>query len=419
MRLERSSFTKHYLEVEIEGFEIHEFISLCIKNNIALKEIKYLNNIKIRARIRSTELKPIKALGRNKYQITVVSEGGYEPWINDLFKDKVAIIGIVIFVLVVYFQSLFISEIRISGYEKITENEIRRCLEEVDFKEGAMKTQDLEKVKLHLYSKLDNLVHVAIYMDGCLARVEVVEGHEDSSKDADENNQKNIEENQPCHVVAEKEGYIYEIIPIEGVRNVSDGVFVRKGDVLISGIVPINSTAYGLPESEITERFVHAEGTALAKIPERIVINQEATRIKKEETGNWFYSLCVQVGDREFDLKKCLMPYEVCQVEDEYGIEGNRPFPYSFSVEKVKEIKLLSEKKTHEDIEKEVDKYLRQKMKEKSQEKVQILNKSLYFSQEKNIIEVTVMLETLQEIGVEQEIVFGEQINEHEEASNQ
>jgi hypothetical protein len=32
----------------------------------------------------------------------------------------------------------------------------------------------------------------------------------------------------------------------------------------------------------------------------------------------------------------------------------------------------------------------------------------LYFGKEKNIIEVAVMIESLQEIGMEQEIVFGE-----------
>jgi hypothetical protein len=75
----------------------------------------------------------------------------------------------------------------------------------------------------------------------------------------------------------------------------------------------------------------------------------------------------------------------------------------------VSEINLSSRERTKEEIEKEVNKLVRKEIKEKLPENAQILNKSLYFAQEKNIIEVAVMIESLQEIGIEQEIVFGNQ----------
>lgn len=350
-------------------------------------------------KIKCDDFEFFKKIGKNKYRISILSEGGYIPLLSVIFNNKARICGILLFIFILYFQTFFISEIRIDGYEKFTEREIRECLEQVGMHEGCRNSLDLEKIELYLYDKLDHVAFVSINLKGCLAEVKIVEGTINLEK---------VDKSKPCDIIADKEGYIYKVTPIEGLRLVDTGSYVSKGAIIITGTVPIESTAYGEPESELTERYVHAEGTVLAKIPYRFVYNQNAYEIIKKNTGKFFYSFDFKIGEKSLCTKDFYNPFEISKSDEIKSFESVRPFPFFISISKVNEIELQSRKRSKEEIEKEVNKLVRQEIKEKLPENVQILNKSLYFGQEKNIIEVAVMIESLQQIGMEQEIIFEE-----------
>ncbi len=196
-------------------------------------------------------------------------------------------------------------------------------------------------------------------------------------------NLEKVDKSKPCDIIADKEGYIYKVTPIEGIRAADTGAYVSKGAVIISGKVPINSTAYGQPESELTERYVHAEGTVLAKIPYRFVYNQNAFDIIKKNTGKFFLTMDLKIGDKSFSTADLYNPFEISTVNKIKNIEGVRPFPFSIGINKVNEIELQSRKRSKEEIEKEVNKLVRKDIKEKLPENVQILNKSLYLVRKK------------------------------------
>ncbi|QAT42703.1 sporulation protein YqfD [Aminipila luticellarii] len=389
---------EHYLLIKIEGFKQQDLISECMKKNIPLRNVKIKNNIEMTLKIKRDDFESLKKLGKNRYRMSILSEGGYLPLLSVVLNNKARICGVLLFIFIVYFQTLFISEIRIDGYEMFTERQIRECLKEGGMFEGCKKSMDIEKLKLFLYDKLDHVAFVGINVKGCLAEVKIVEGTI---------NLKKVDKSAPCDIVADKEGYIDKITPIEGIRALDTGDYVKKGDIIIAGIIPIHSTAYGQPESSETERYVHAEGTVTARIPYRFVYNQNACEILKKPTGKSFYSFDVKLGEKTFCTADLYNPFEVSTVENIKNFQGIRPFPFSFSVSKVNEMELQSRKRSQKEIEKEVNKLVRQEIKEKLPKNTQILNKSLYFTNKKNIIEVAVMIESLQEIGMEQEIVVG------------
>nr|WP_315024298.1 sporulation protein YqfD [uncultured Aminipila sp.] len=399
MKSNQSSFMEHYLLIKVEGFKQQELISDCMKKNIPLRNIKIKNNIEMTLRVKSNDFAALKTIGKNKYRISIISEGGYIPLLSVILNNKARVCGILVFILIIYFQTFFISEIRIDGYEMFTEREIRECLKEGGMFEGCKKSMDIEKLKLYLYDRLDNVAFVSINLKGCMAEVKIVEGTINLEK---------VDKSVPCDIVADKEGYIYKVTPIEGIRAADTGSYVKKGDIIIAGTVPVKSTAYGQPESALTERYVHAEGTALAKIPYRFVYNQNAYEIIKKPTGKFFYAFDLKLGEKNICTSDLFNPFEVSTADEIKSLKGIRPFPFAVSISKVNEIELQSRKRTTEEMEKEVNKLVRQEIKEKLPENVQILNKSLYFGKEKNIIEVAVMIESLQKIGIEQEIAFGE-----------
>lgn len=400
MKSNQSSFLEHYLLIRIEGFKQQELLTECIKKNICLRNINVHSNIDLTLKVKSDDFARIKGIAKNKYRITVLREGGYIPFLSAILSNKARICGFILFLAIIYTQTLFISEIRVEGYEAFTEREVRQALKEAGMVEGCSKNLDLDQVRLGLYDKLGNLSWIGIRQKGSLAIVQISEGTI---------NPEFVDKSKPCNIIANQDGYIYNVIPIEGIRILDTGNYVNKGDVVISGLVPIKSTAYGQPESALTERLVHAEGNVIAKVPHRFIFRLSPVEIVKTPTGKAFYGIELQVGKKAINTLKIGNPFEVSEVKQIKSFKTLRPFPIQFSISKISEVTLSSKEKTKTEMEKEVNKLVRNEIKEKLPENTQILNKSLYFTKEKNIIEVSVMIDSLQEIGIEQEIVFGNQ----------
>lgn len=394
----RSSFFEHYKEIRIEGFDQQRLINQCAKEEIIIRDLRIRNDIEMTMKVMDYDYNRLLRIARNKYQITVLRDNGYKPIFKKLFHKKSTIAGLIIFGLLMYYQSSFISEIRISGYEKFTEAQVRNCLTEAGFYEGCSKNISVDKVKLYLYNNLANLAWVGISYNGNLAEVTIVEGTKPTEK---------IDRNKPVHIVAAKDGYIEKIIAKEGFANVSKGAFVKAGDPVISGIVPIKSTAFNTSESAI-ERYVHAAGEVTAKVPYRFTYYQEKYDLIKKPTGKIMYGIKFQVGNFNFNTAKFFNRWETCVYKENKIASFIRPIPFSLSVAKCEEVTLSKKERSKKSIEKAANILLRKAEKENITENSQIINKSLKFSSGENIIEVNIMLEALEQIGKEEEFVIGE-----------
>lgn len=86
-----------------------------------------------------------------------------------------------------------------------------------------------------------------------------------------------------------------------------------------------------------------------------------------------------------------------------------KPFRLKIDAVTVEQVTLSQTEVKNEELTKTVNAAIRQYAKENLPQKAQILNKSLNFSREKNIITIGVTLETLQQIGTEEEIIVDKQ----------
>lgn len=353
MKSKKYSFTAWQVKLKIEGFNIHRLLSEMMRRRIEMRDIKYVSETEMEMATSITDYYRIKKLVGKKYRIEILNETGYIPLIKKLKLRKATMIGLAFFFILLYYQSLFVSEIRIYGYEHFTESEIRQVLEEAGFHEGARKLRtkdEMNKVKLHMFNRLDRLSWVGITYDGTLAEVTIVEG----------NDWKEVTDTSvPCDVVADKSGYIASISVTQGIMMVDEGTYVSPGDVLISGVMPLNSTAYGMPGSEITERYVHADGDVEIYVPHH-------------------FKFQIRDGILDENAEKSI----ITAVREKN--ESDEEF--------VKRI---------------ADKEIRRYMKENVSETAVLTNKGLNFEVKENIIEVYVLLETLEKIGIKQEIMNG------------
>lgn len=407
MKWRNSGFSRHYIKVKIEGSSLENLLNRCMKSGVKLQNIRYRSDTEVVLKVEKASLEALTQLVGNRYEMQVLQEGGYRFRMKRILKKKAFLAGIALFVGILFYQSLFIAEIQVSGYESLNEPQLRQTLQEAGFVEGCRKSINLEQVKLHMYEEYDTLAWIGIKYKGNLAQVTVAES-------AEPVNRQDVAKEAPCNIVADKAGYVSRIIPTEGIRAVENGTYVREGDVLISGLVPLQNVSYGTENEGVTETYVHAAGTAELKIPVRLYFYETASKTVKTETGRKSVSLAV--NGKEVGLP---WNYETCTVKSINLINMAKPVKLKIQIRYREEVKIQQEKRTEKAVKKQVINQIHQYAKENLPEKAQILNKSLNFTQEKNIITVGVTLETLQQIGIEEEIIVDKSNGKSEENGDQ
>lgn len=405
----RGSFFEHSIRIRVEGFEQGKLLTECISRGISIRDVHTASDIEMSLTLMEWEYKEFLRIAKNRYQITVIKESGYKPAVRRTFRKKSTILGLILFALLMYYQSTFVSEIRISGYEKFTEAEIRDSLRQAGLYEGCSKNVDLKEVKLHIYDDLDNIAWIGVKYIGNLAEVTIVEGTLTSTP---------VDKSKPCNIVADREGYVAKTIAREGVVAAQPGTYVKPGDVLISGIVPVNSTAYGTSAVGILERYVHSSGEVYAKIPYRLSFYQEKYKYLKEPTGRSTYGVRLEIGNWKFNTAKIFYSYENSVYTEKKLFNAIRPIPVHLGFVRIDEVEVTRQERDQSEITREANTQVRLAIKEKIPENSQILNKGLKFSPGENIIGVAIMLETMEKIGVEKEIVIGNPTDRRTEDQN-
>lgn len=396
------------MQVTIEGSDTEIFLNQCLRKGLHIRNVVYESEIKIRFQISARNFKRLKEMAGNRYNVSIAGQGGFLYRIKLLSRKKNLIAGLILFVGFLYYNSLFVSEIQVNGYESISEQALRNTMKEAGLYEGCRKNINTNKVKLKIYDEYDKISWVGIKFDGNLACVTIAEGGMPYSPYT-------VENDVPCNIVSDKEGYIDSVIPREGVRAVKDGAFVKKGTVLISGTVPLQSTAYGTENEDKTETYVHAKGTVNARIPVHLTFYRTAYDTKMDSTGRKIWSISVN----GHDFTRGMLPFETAVVKSTSIIDTVKPFKIKVQLLCIEEVTVVNKKVTEKAAKKQVLNHIQEYVKENLPEDTQILNKSLNFTQEKNIITIGVTLETLQQIGIEEEIIIDKSNRESEKNDDQ
>jgi len=388
------------MSLKIEGFRLDRLLTECLAKGINLKDVRSRSDIEMTFNVTYGDYEKLVKIVQSKYRITILNERGSRPLIKRALVNKISLVGAALFCFLIYYQSLFVSEIRIYGYEAVPETQIRQVLRDAGFYEGCRKDIDVENVKQAVYTNIEDVIWIGISARGSMAEVNIVEGGMRPPPV--------IEDDTPCHIVAERPGYIAEIIPRNGLRTVEDGAYVNAGDILITGIIPLSRTVYGTDPDAPAEMYVHADGNVKAKVPYYAKFYQERYERSLVKTGKLLYGIEIRFGDKRIDTLRFYNNYEVSRRTSGTIFNTLRPLPIKITLLKAEEVKLLERERSNEEIEKRAEEQLRIYNRENLPKDAQILNKSLKFSTRENIIEVSILFDALMEIGKKQEITFGE-----------
>ena len=381
-------------KIRIEGFQIHKLISLCTDQNISFRRIQVIDDCSVDAVISAPDLELIRHFAGNRFRITVTGEFGLKHAICSYLSRTATCVGLICFCLILYVQSCYISEIRITGCERLTEAEVLAALDRLGFRVGALKSYDVSDVKTRIFHELDSITWVGINFEGTMAKVEILEGSrvpplEDTSFPAD--------------IVSDKEGYLEQVIVKEGVAVKERGDYFASGDVLISGTVPITDKTYQRDESELI-RYVHAQGTVKGRILYRWTWFQPRYSVVRETTGRKIPGMSICIGSWNFDSGNLIQPWETANRSVRKEWNFLRPVPVKVQIYLNEEIQQIRAEREEEEITTLAEQQIRSKIKENLPKDAQIIKKDLSFSKKENIIELNVLVYSLESVGIDQPI---------------
>lgn len=357
------NFSAHRVKIRIEGFRTDKLLDKALRKGLDLRNIRFISETETECWITAYELETLKKQAKALYRITVIEEKGAYYRLDKLKKTPVRIAGAVLILLLVISQSFFVKTISVDGYKGIPETELRNCLAEAGIEEGSYIPKiDWSRAENMIYDAFPQVTWVQLVYDGRKVFLNISEGKR-NTEDEEESlikSEEGVEEREYyCSIVANTSGYIESISSYRGLALVEAGDYVEKGQVLISGMVPIEATVY--KEDWPKEYFVRAKGEITMTVPYRLTFNQER-----------YVS-----GAEKSDKDKNIVANKTEKSEKQAGDKVNQQ--------------------------------IRQWAKENLTENDQILKKDLKFSYKENIIEVGVTLEVRRQIGEEQEILIGQE----------
>lgn len=253
-----------YLEIVFYGEFPEKMLNICAKNSITLWGSKYVKG-KIFSKITIADFLKLRLfLKGTKIRVHIIKKHGL-PFIIKRYKRRMGIyFGFIIFALALYFLSQHIWIIEVEGNKKLSETEVLNICYSMGIKEGILSNKINPKIMAQeILLKTDKLSWASLNIEGSKLVVNVSE------------TKKKEGATSPTNLKARHDGVITHLDITSGNCVVKIGDTVKKGDLLVSGII----------EGASGTRFVEAKGSVIAETEIEINLSEKFKQYVCFKTG--------------------------------------------------------------------------------------------------------------------------------------
>ena len=230
MLLKLLRLIRGYVIFTAKGGFGERLINLCAFRRINIWDV-YCGENSIRGKINIKDFRKLRAVARKTgVRIKIDRKRGLPFYLKD-HNDRVGLlIGIGFFIMFSLIMNRFVWCINTSDSEKFSREQIIEVAESVGLKHGVyVPSFDEEKAAREIYKAFGGeLSYVKVNIKGSLAVIEYRDSREKLLIE---------EKGKPSNIVADFDGVIVSDETYQGAKNLSKGNAVRKGDILISGVV--------------------------------------------------------------------------------------------------------------------------------------------------------------------------------------
>lgn len=235
--IELLKYLKGYVCIRVTGFSPERFMNLCSMREILLWNIRreedaYYMCLSIAGFFK---LRPI--VKKTGTRVVIVKKSGLPFFVPKMLKRKVFLMGFFLAAFFWIWTSRYIWAIEIQGNFMITEDIMMDFLKNEQIFTGMKKSGlDIEALEKDIRKEFYQVTWTSVKLTGTKLTVQVKENELLPTQEAENTQEK---ENMSSDLVADQDGKIISMIVREGVPQVTIGQEVKKGDVLVSGSVPV------------------------------------------------------------------------------------------------------------------------------------------------------------------------------------
>ncbi|WP_124998174.1 sporulation protein YqfD [Clostridium tagluense] len=314
-------YKKGTITMEIESFMPEKFINLLWKNGIVAKNIKKVNITTLVLEVKLCDYVEIsKVAKKTDTKIVIIGRNGLSFFLMKIKSRSVLLLGVILFVCIIYYLSTFVWNIEISTENYISPYELRNQIKGFGVSKGLRKKNiDVYDIENKLLRSNDEIMWVKARIEGVKLKVDVIERQSPPII---------IVDKTPCNLIASKDGMIVRVFTTEGTAVVKEGDMIQKGDLLVKGEQGKEESVYA----------VHAQGEVIAKTFYEEIKEVPLSSTARIKTGKSISNSYIKFANKKVYLKNSLIPY------GNYDkIENNNKFIYKETYYEVQEKNVLAD----------------------------------------------------------------------------
>lgn len=218
-----------YVVFAVSGAFPERFMNLTARAGISLFDVKKRGEV-LYCSAMASEYKTLKKLSKkSSVEIKIKEKHGLPFFIKKYKKRKGIFLGIICFGIVLYFFSLYVWSIDISGNNTIDNQTLITLMKSLGVEVGTLKSEiDIPIIEKNIMNKFENISWASVNIKGSTLNLELKERVDPPEL---------IPKSKPCNVKSSKDGQIVRMEIYEGTPEINNGDAVVKGQLLVNGIV--------------------------------------------------------------------------------------------------------------------------------------------------------------------------------------
>ncbi len=338
-------YLRGYVAIKVWGYSVERLLNLCGNHDVLVWDIEdhgdyHTMHISIAGFF---ALKPL--LKKTGTRAAVTGKYGLPFFASKMWRRKLFVAGLVCCIFFWCLASRFIWDIRIEGNFALTEDVLMDYLEEQGVHTAMKKSGlEIEKLEQALREDYDLITWTSVQLRGTTLLIRIKENEMPVY-----DNRNKAETDKGMDLVAEKEGVVTYIITRSGVPQVSCGDSVQKGDVLVSGAVPV----YNEDTTVRRYQYVEADADITLSYARNLSLEEEIAYEEKCYTGKAIEIPVVGTGDKEIAFRFRKVPYAFFDTSEEkkqVQLLDHLYLPLYYGKRTVQEYEIVSKKHTAEEM---------------------------------------------------------------------
>lgn len=384
-----------YLTIKVWGYSPERFMNLCSNHNILLWNLRqydeyYVMNISIKGFFR---LRPI--VRKTKTKVAILQRYGLPFFVPKIRKRWIFTLGILGCMLFLMLMTTCIWSIEIVGNQSITNEEFMDYLSTHGIVYG-MKKKDvpIEELEKDIRLQFDIVTWDSVKLKGTKLYIQLKENT------LIDNDKKEEPKYQASDLIAPKDGVIVKMVTRSGIPNVAVGTAIKKGDLLVSGLIPI----FG--EDTLVKKYQYSNADAdiylqcVYNYKDCLELKYEAKYFTGKEKQIYFLEIMgkgIDLPHRQIKYKE----YDIYSETHQLKILDNYYLPVYWGKKTVREYEIQTKKYSKEEAKQKLIYNLNEFIATLKEKGVQIIEKDVKIVNINETMKVTGSIQVIEPTGVQ------------------